>query len=144
MLSGSAGRQAVGFPQLVNDLLFLHGGGNLLLLQQGAGPLHVEDVLIFLLSVPFRPGLGGFRLRPALQGLLHLPIHFGTFPVVLLLALLKGGDLPLQAGGILPDGIYQGQLFLPVALHCSPEAFQILDMGQRGGTLGIQRRFPGF
>ena len=141
MLRGGAGGQAVGIPQLVHDLLFLHGGGDLFLLQQGAGALHVEDVLVLFLGVPLRPGLGGFRFRPVLLGLSEQRVHPVGLPVVFLLLSLQLGNFPFQAEDVLPDGICQGFLLLPVALHGRPEILQVRDVSQRRVPLGFQRRF---
>ena len=69
-LGGSARGQAVGIPELVRNLPLFHGGGDFLLLQQGTGTLHGQDVLALVLGIPLRPGLGGLRLGTAVQNLL--------------------------------------------------------------------------
>ena len=69
-LGSSARSQAVGIPELVRNLPLLHGGGDFLLLQQGTGTLHGQDVLALVLGIPLRPGFGGLRLGTAVQNLL--------------------------------------------------------------------------
>ena len=144
MLRGGAGGQAVGIPQLVHDLLFLHGGSDLLLFQQCAGALHVENVLVLFLCVPLGAGLGGFRFRPVFQRLLHQGVHPVGLPVVFLLLDFQLGDLSFQTVGVLPDGIRQRFLLLPVALHGRPEVLEVRNVGQRRTPLGFQRRFRSF
>ena len=144
MLRGGAGGQAVGIPQLVHDLLFLHGGSDLLLFQQGAGALHVENVLVLFLCVPLCPGFGGFRFRPVFLGLSEQRVHPVGLCVVFLLLDFQLSNFPFQTEDVLPDGICQGFLLLPVALHGCPEILQVRNVGQRRVPLGFQRRFRGF
>ena len=143
-LPGGAGGQTVGIPELVHNLLFLHRGGELLLLQQGAGPLHVQDVLALVLGLPFAQGFGGLGLRPVGNGQLHLALHFLRLGIVFLLPGEQGGNFVIQPGGIRLDGLDQSQLFLPVALHGPAQLPQILNMGQGGGALGVQGGGFGF
>ena len=140
-LSGGAGGQAIGIPQLIHDLPFLHGGCDLLLLQQGAGPLHIEDILILLLGIVLSPGLARFRIRPVHEHFLQGVIHCRGFGVIVLLPLLQGLNLSRDAVIFLPHGVHQRLLFLPVALHGGHQAPEIFHVGKGGGTLGVQRRF---
>ena len=89
-----AGGQAVGIPQLIDNLLFLHGGSDLFLLQQRTGPLHIQNVLVFLLGIPLGFGFGGFRIRPVLEHFLEGSVHGFRLSVIFLLALLQSGNFP--------------------------------------------------
>ena len=143
VLHGCARRQAIGIPELIHDLALLHGAGDLFLLQQGAGPLHIQDILALLLGLPFASGSGGLGLGPILQhGLQQLP-HGTGFRVILTLPVLQCRQLLLQTARILPNGLDQGKLFLPVSFHGGLQLPQIGHMGKGGRALGLQRRLPG-
>ena len=141
---GSAGGQLVGIPELIDDLPLLHGGGDLLLFQQCAGPLHVQNVLILFLCVPLGLGFRGLGGGAAFQHRLHLFIHGGAFRVVVGLPLFEFRNLPFQPGVVLPDGVHQGQFFLPVALHGSLKLLQVTNVGQGRRAFGLHGGFLGF
>ena len=144
MLSGSSGGQFVSFPQLVNDLLLLHRGGDLLLLQVGAGLLHGEDALVLLLGFPLGTGLGSFRFSPKGQDALKLLLHGFLFRFVFRLTKLQPFQFPGDPLIVLVDDFHQSQLLFPVTLHSGAQLLQVRNVGKCGGTLSIQsslRRF---
>ena len=140
---GSAGGQLVGIPQLVDDLPLLHGGGDLLLFQQRAGSLHIQDVLVFLLGIPLGLGFGSLSGSAAFQNLLHLCVHGGAFRVVVGLPLFEFRNLPFQPDIVLPDGVDEGLFLLPVALHGPLQLPQVCHMAQGRGALGLHGGFLG-
>ena len=96
--------QFIGLPQLVQDLLFLHGGGGKLRFQPAGRPFQVQEGLVHLLT---GPALGG-ALR--LQGDL-LPADDGQ-------PLRNGGALGLQfrLSGCSPGDLPLGFIDLPLVL----------------------------
>ena len=116
-LSGRAGGKAIGIPQFVHNLPLLHGGGHLFLLQQGTGPLHIEDFLVLLLGIVLSLGLACLGVCP---GLLHLQqglVHGSGLRIVGLPPLLQLLNFLGNALIFLPHSIHQRLLLLPVALH---------------------------
>ena len=53
-------------------------------------------------------------------------------------------NLSFQTVGVLPDGIRQRLLLLPVALHGCPEVLEVRQCGSAPYPLGFQRRFRSF
>ena len=141
MLRSSTGGQAVGVPQLVHDLFFLQLGGDLLLLQQRAGTLHVQDILVLLLNLTLRTGLGGFRLRTFCQNLFQSLPQILCLTVGLTLLAQQDIDLLFQTVIFLFKVFFQGQLLAPVALHGHPQSLQVLNVGRGSLTLGDECRF---
>ena len=75
---------------------------------------------------------------------MHQGVHPVGFRVIFLLLDFQLGDLSFQTDDVLPDGIRQCFLLLPVTLHGRPEILQVRNVGQRRVPLGFQRRFCGF
>ena len=126
------------FPQPVQDLLFLHGGGGPLLVQLGYRPLQVQQVLVHLLA---RPVLGG-PLR--LQGVLLLCDGGQLLPVgraparQLLQRRLQSGDLFLRGGDVPAVGLRHLLLLLPVTGEIRAQRPQVRGAADRGLPLGGQ------
>ena len=126
------------FPQPVQDLLFLHGGGGPLLVQFGHRPLQVQQVLVHLLA---RPVLGS-PLR--LQGVLLLcdggqPLPEGRAPArQLLQRRLQSGDLFLRGGDVSAVGLRHLFLLLPVTREIRAQRPQVRGAADCGLPFGRQ------
>ena len=79
---GRAVAQLVAVPQLVQDLFFLHLGGQLLLLDPGGAPLEIQNLAVAGLRVLLGPGALSLQLQ---------------------LGLADGADFLPDGGGLLMD-----------------------------------------
>ena len=135
--------QLIVLPQLVQKLLLLHGGGNLLLLQAGHFSLQTEQLLVFALALP-----GGLDTLPLQLQLLLVHAVDGVGPALVLQAegsqsLLLLGDLLGKALVFLLIVRHQGPALVPVPGHGCLQALQLLQTRAGGLPLRLQSGLGG-
>ena len=131
--------QLIVLPQLIQQLLFLHGGGHLLLLQPGDLAPDAQQLLVPALALSGGPGTHALQLQ-------FLPVQLchgvGTVPVLR----LDGGQLRL----LLPDGPgkvrvfglvirHAGLALVPVPGDAGLQFLQLAEAGPDGLPLRLQR-----
>ena len=130
--------ELVGLPELVQDLLLLHGGGHLFLLQHRDLPLHVQQLAILvpaLLVGPVPLCLQGQALLVELLdlGLPSLVLHPDGLELLLL-----GPDLFIE---VVILGLQLTEHIFPLLLVAGDVPAQVLQLGKGllgGGPLGLQ------
>ena len=138
LLAGGLVGQLIVLPQLVQKLLLLHGGGNLLLLQAGHFSLQTEQLLVFALALP-----GGLDTLPLQLQLLLVHAVDGVGSALVLQAegsqsLLLLGDLLGKALVFLLIVRHQGPALVPVPGHGCLQALQLLQTRAGGLPLRLQ------